>query len=88
MSNGQAMTNEAVLRGEEIYEGKLRDQLEAAHHGRYVAIDVDTGQFEIADDMLTAIDLVKAHRANASIYVVRIGHPSAVKLGNYRTSID
>ena len=36
-------------RGLEIYQG-LRPQLESCHYGRFVAIDVETGEYEVADD--------------------------------------
>ncbi len=37
-------TREETARlGDEIYELDIRPQVEAAHHGEYIAIDVDSG---------------------------------------------
>ena len=42
-------------RGLEIYQG-LRPQLESCHYGRFVAIDVETGKCEVADESSLASD--------------------------------
>jgi len=47
---------EHARRGTEIYEQKVRPQVEAGNHGKIVAIDVDSGAFELAEDTLAAAD--------------------------------
>ena len=41
-------------RGEAIYEQYVRPQLKESNSGRIVAFDVETGEFEVGDDTLTA----------------------------------
>jgi hypothetical protein len=41
-------------RGDEIYESQVRSQVEADNYGKIVAIDIETGAFEVADDLLAA----------------------------------
>ncbi len=45
---------EFARRGDEIYESQVRPQIEEGNHGRIVAIDIETGAFELADDTMTA----------------------------------
>lgn len=45
---------EFARRGDEIYESQVRQQVEEGNHGKIVAIDIETGAFELADDTMTA----------------------------------
>ena len=45
---------EFARRGHEVYESQVRSQIEEGNHGKIVAIDIETGAFEVADDSLTA----------------------------------
>jgi hypothetical protein len=63
-------------RGLEIYQG-LRPQLESCHHGRFVAIDVETGEYEVADESSLASDDLWDRCPRAQIFVERIGYPAA-----------
>ena len=44
---------EFVRRGQEIYQSRLRQQVEKDNHGKIVVIDIKTGAFELAKDILT-----------------------------------
>jgi hypothetical protein len=41
---------EFARRGDAIYESQVRQQVEEGNHGKIVAIDIETGAFELADD--------------------------------------
>jgi hypothetical protein len=41
--------------------------------GRFVALDIDTSEFEIDDDELTACDRLRARLPEAQIWMVRVG---------------
>jgi hypothetical protein len=45
---------EFARRGNEIYETQVRPQVEEGNHGKIVAIDIETGAFELAKDTMTA----------------------------------
>jgi hypothetical protein len=72
---------EFARRGTEIYERQVRPQVEAAHHGQIVAIDIDTGAFEVAEDTLTASHRLLAHHPDAQIWCVRVGYPAVHRIG-------
>ena len=56
---------EFARRGDEIYESQVRPQVEAGNHGKIVAIDIETGAFEVAKDSLTASDQLLAQYPEA-----------------------
>ncbi len=64
-------------RGVEIYESKLRAVLEPQFHGQFVAIDVETEDYEVADEAATASDRLWERRPEAQVLVERIGYPAA-----------
>jgi len=41
---------EIAKRGNAIYEDKVRPNLKKKDHGKFVAIDIGTGEYEIAAD--------------------------------------
>jgi hypothetical protein len=67
---------EQARRGEEMYQQQVRPLVEAGNRGKIVAIDVDTGAFEVADDLITADTRLFARFPEAQIYYVRIGYPA------------
>lgn len=72
---------EFARRGDEIYESQVRKQVEAGNHGRIVAIDIETGAFEVADDIVTASDRLLARIPNAQTWFIRIGYPAVDHFG-------
>ena len=49
---------EFARRGNEIYNTQVRSHVEDGNHSRIVAIDIETGAFEVADDIVTASELL------------------------------
>ena len=72
---------EFARRGDEIYESKIRPQVEADNYGKILAIDIETGTFAIADDTLTASQKLLAKCPHAQTWVVRIGHRAVHRFG-------
>jgi len=73
---------EFARRGDEIYESQVRSQVEEGNHGRIVAIDIETGAFELADDILTATDRLFERLPDAQPWIVRIGHRAVHRFGS------
>ena len=72
---------EFAERGDEIYETQVRPQVEGSNDGRIVAIDIDTGSFEVADEILTATDRLFERLPDAQPWIVRIGHRAVHRFG-------
>jgi hypothetical protein len=76
-------TDEVGRRGRELYEQQLRARVEPAHAGQFLVLDIQTGDYEIAGDDLTASDRLLARKPQAVLYGVRIGSPAAYRLGGH-----
>ena len=72
---------EVVVRGESIYTERIRPQVEAAHKGKFIVIDIETGDFEVDIDDLVATKRALAKRPDGVLYGLRIGSPVAYRLG-------
>lgn len=72
---------EFARRGRAIYEERVRQQVEEGNTGRIVAIDIETGEFEVADDTLTAADQLYARCPDAQPLMIRIGHRGVRRFG-------
>ena len=72
---------EFAQRGDEIYESQIRSQVEKDHHGKIVAIDIETGAYEIADDILSATDHLFERLPDAQPWIVRIGYRAVHRFG-------
>lgn len=73
---------EFARRGGEIYEAQVRQQVEQGNHGRIVAIDIETGSFEVADTPMEAVDRLYEHVPDAQPWVIRIGYRAVFRFGN------
>jgi len=72
---------EFARRGDEIYEAQVRPQVEEGNHGKIVAIDIETGAFEVADEILEATERLFERIPNAQPWIVRIGHRAVHRFG-------
>lgn len=72
---------EFARRGDEIYESQVRPQVEEGNHGKIVAIDIETGAFEVADDIATASELLLTRYPDAQTWFIRIGHRAVYHFG-------
>lgn len=68
-------------RGNKIYEQRVRPQVEEGNEGKIVAIDIETGSFEVAEDTLTASERLLARYPEAQVWFVRIGHRAVHRFG-------
>jgi hypothetical protein len=75
---------EFARRGDEIYERQIRPKIEPTNKGKFVAIDIDSGEFELADDELSACDRLLARRPDAQTWLVRVGFRSVHRFGGRR----
>lgn len=73
--------DEFARRGDEIYETQVRPQVEASNHGRIVAIDIETGAFELANNILTATNALFERLPDAQPWIIRIGHRAVHRFG-------
>jgi hypothetical protein len=68
-------------RGDAIYEKEVRPQLKPADQGKFAAIDIDSGTYELDRDELKAGNRLLARIPEAQIWMVRVGHRSVHRIG-------
>ena len=76
---------ETLRRGQEWYRTVIRAKLGAELKGKFVAIDIETGDYEIADETLPACDALLARNPDAQIWMERIGHRAVASFGGQPT---
>ena len=72
---------ETARLGEEIYERDIRPQVEEIHHGKVVAIDVDSGDYTIDDTAVAAAERLLELRPDADAWAVRVGYRTLRSFG-------
>ncbi len=73
---------EFAQRGNEIYESQVRQQVEKGNKGKIVAIDIETGAYEVADTPIAAVDRLYERYPDAQPWVIRIGHRAVYRFGS------
>lgn len=64
---------EFAQRGDAIYERDVRPKVESSGEGKFVAIDIETGSYEVDADELAASDRLLSRVPDAQIWLRRIG---------------
>jgi hypothetical protein len=62
-------------RAKALYEGEIRDNLSPIDQGKYLVIDVETGEYEIdADEVAVSMRAYRKNPEGRERYCVRLGH--------------
>ena len=72
---------EFAQRGDALYESEVRAQVEEGNHGKIVAIDIETGAFEVDKSEIAACDRLEASHPDAQVWMVRIGSRHVRRFG-------
>ena len=71
-------------RAEKIYVERLKTRLEKSHHGMFVAVEPNSGDYFLGATLREAGAAArKAHPGNPA-FIMRIGHKAAVHIGMLR----
>src|SRR6266481_1430581 len=72
---------EFARRGDAICEKDILPKLAGKDVGKFLAIDIETGEYEIAADEMKAGDKLLARLPEAQIWMVRIGYAATHRFG-------
>jgi hypothetical protein len=72
---------EIVARGKALYDQQIRERVEAKNKGRFLVMNVETGEFVLDDDPLAASDRAAERYPGAPLYAVRVGYPAVGRIG-------
>ena len=73
---------ELAQRGQDLYESSIRQQVEAGNEGKIVAIDIETGAFEVGDTVMAATNQLFKRCPDAQPWGIRIGHQAVYHFGS------
>jgi hypothetical protein len=72
---------EFARRGDAIYEGELAPHLRPDDRGKLVAIDIETGDYEVDTDELAASDRLFERHPEAQVWLRRVGSRYVDRIG-------
>jgi hypothetical protein len=80
MASTQLSNEEISQIGEEIYRRQIRDKVMPQHKGKFLIIDVESGDYEVDEDDLKAEEILRSRRPDRVFYGKRIGYKAAYTL--------
>ncbi len=76
--------DELTRLGEDIFDRELRPALKPEDDGKFVAVDVETGDYEIDEDDYAAVTHLLSRKPAADIWLMRAGYRAAYRIGMVR----
>ena len=72
---------EFARRGEDLYERVVLPVVRPSDEGKFVLIDIESGDYEVDGDELAASDRLLERRPGAQVWMRRVGSPYARRFG-------
>ncbi len=72
--------DEVARLGSELYNRSIRAALPQVDLGKFIAVDVDSGEYETDCNDMTAVDRLRQRRPGAEVWLARVGEPAAYRL--------
>ena len=76
--------DELALLGGNVFDRKVRPTLRPEDDGKFVAIDVDSGDYELNEDDYSAVMNLKSRKPEADIWLMCAGYPTTCRIGVVR----
>lgn len=73
--------DEVARRGDAIYQEKILPKLTAKDRGKFLALDIETGEYEMSRSEMRAGDKLLARLPDAQIWMVRVGFTTTHSFG-------
>jgi hypothetical protein len=72
---------ELAQRGQALYDSSIRQKVEVGNESKIVAIDIETGAFEVDENVVPATNRLFERFPDAQPWVIRIGHRAVDHFG-------
>lgn len=80
---------EIAKRGQNIYDRSIRSQVETLENmGKIISIDIETGNYEIDDNLLESSSRLQSQFPDAIIWAERIGFNAVYAVGGSLTKVE
>ena len=86
MPTTQRTLDELAGLGANIFDRQVRPALGPEDDGKFVAIDVGSGDYEIDEDDYAAVARLRSRRPAADVWLMRAGYPTTYRMGIVRWS--
>jgi len=74
-------TPEEVARlGASVFASQVQPHLRPEDDGKFVALDVESGAFEMDEDDYSAVVRLRGRRPDADVWLGRVGQPAAYRM--------
>jgi hypothetical protein len=77
---------EIAARGRAIYEQQIRHKVEPEHIGKFLVVDIETGDYEMDEDGHAASRRAYQKKPTGVRYGMRIGYPAWGRIGSHGVS--
>ena len=85
MAHPRYTSEEISRRAEQIYDQRIRRAVESGNIGKFLVLDIETGDYEIDENEIAAFDRAETKNPDGARYLIRIGFRSAHRLGGRLT---
>jgi hypothetical protein len=80
-TNPSHAPDELARLGGEVFDRRVKPSLRPEDDGKFVAIDVRTGEYEIDPDDYTAVSRLRSRLPGADVWLARAGSPATCRIG-------
>jgi len=81
MAHPRYTSDEIAKRGQTLYDQKVRAKVEAGNKGKFLVLDIETGEYEMDANEMDALQRAKGKNSDAALYILRVGYSAAHRLG-------
>ena len=81
MTARQYSADEVCDRGAQIYAEQIKSRVEPQENGKFIVIDIESGDYEIAEEMLDASHRLRERRPDSVRFGGMVGYAAAYQLG-------
>ena len=79
---------EIAARGEKIYQEQIRSRVYPAEKGKFLIIDVESGDYELDEKAIVASQRLRQRRPDAVNFGMKVGYVAAFHFGGSHTETD
>lgn len=84
MSTSKRTLDELAILGGNIFKRQAQPALRPEDDGKFVAIDVESGDYVIDEDDYTAVARLRSRNPEADVWLMRAGYPTTYRMGAAR----
>jgi hypothetical protein len=78
---GRSRSPEEIARlGAETFDRHVRPELRPEDDGKFVAVDIGTGDYELDEDDYAAVSRLRSRCPSAEVWLGRVGQPAAYRM--------